>query len=366
MTPTMPTESQPRSIQRLLLAGACLIVIIAGIKAAADLLSPILVALFFTIICAPLYAWMRKRKFPGWLALLLLVGGMLVILLALVGFLGVSVSQVSGRLPIYQETINRQLAAIDEELGPLGIKIGDLSLQRIGVDRVVQFTLAFLSSLADAATGIGVMLFIFAFMLGESLAFGTRLRQVLGPASSVPQRLIELEQSLGKYITIRVWLGLLAAVLNTILLLILGVDFSLLWGVISFLFSFVPNVGFLISIIPPILVAVAEQGPTTAILVVVGYVLINTVVDNVIGPRFLGEGLNLSSTVTFLSVLFWAWVLGGIGAILALPLTIFLQKLVLEFFPETRWLAQLIGAASEEPEPPTTSAGTGRASSSAP
>jgi predicted PurR-regulated permease PerM len=361
----MLTEPRTPSIQRLLLAGACLIVIIAGIKAAADLLNPILVAIFFTILCSPLYEWLRKRKLPGWLTLLIIVGGMLVILLALIGFVGVSVSQVSNRLPAYQQTINNQLAALDQQLGPFGVKIGDLSLQRIGVDRVVQFTLAFLSNLADAATGIGVMLFIFAFMLGEAPAFGARLRRVLGANSPVPQRLIALEESLGKYMTIRVWLGLLAAVLNTVLLLILGVDFSLLWGVISFLFSFVPNVGFLISIIPPILVALAEQGLVAAILVVVGYAAINTVVDNVIGPRFLGEGLNLSSTVTFLSVLFWAWIFGGIGAILALPLTIFLQKVVLESFPETRWLAQLLGSANEtEPaEKPSTSAEKGPSSS---
>jgi hypothetical protein len=126
---------------------------------------------------------------------------------------------------------------------------------------------------------------------------------------------------------VRAVLGLIAAVLDYALLTVLGVDYALLWGVLSFLLSFVPNIGFTLSLIPPTLLALVESGWQEALIVFVGYQVINNVLDNVIGPRFVGREMKISALLSFLSVIFWAWVLGPTGAILAVPLTVLIRDL---------------------------------------
>jgi predicted PurR-regulated permease PerM len=124
--------------------------------------------------------------------------------------------------------------------------------------------------------------------------------------------------------------------------LALGVDFAFLWGGLSFILSFIPNIGFLLSLVPPVTLALIQFGPGKALIVLAGYILINGTCDNVIGPRYMGEGVNLSPLVTFIVVMYWSWVLGAAGAFLALPLTILVKLLILDQYADTRWLGLLI------------------------
>ncbi len=144
--------------------------------------------------------------------------------------------------------------------------------------------------------------------------------------------------------------GLLAAVINVILLAIIGIDFALLWGVLSFFMSFIPSVGFFISVIPPAIMALLQFGVTEMLIVIVLYIVINFIVDSVIKPRFIEEGLNISVTVTFLSLILWGWVLGPIGAILAVPMAMIVQS-ILDSREETRWMAYMMGNGSEPFKP---------------
>jgi predicted PurR-regulated permease PerM len=136
-------------------------------------------------------------------------------------------------------------------------------------------------------------------------------------------------------------LGLLAATGDVILLLIMGVDFALLWGVIAFLFSYIPTIGFWFALIPPTLMALLQFGWQEALIVLIGYVIINTLVDNVISPKIMGSDLNMSTLVVFLSLIVWGWILGGVGAILAVPLTLMVM-FILASFHDSRWLAVLM------------------------
>ena len=140
--------------------------------------------------------------------------------------------------------------------------------------------------------------------------------------------------------------GLAAAVVNVILLAIIGVDFALLWGVLSFFMSFVPKIGFFLSLVPPAIMALIQFGLPQMLIVIVAYIVINNVIDNVIVPQFIQESVNISPTVTYLSLVLWAWVLGPIGAILAVPLAITLQA-ILASREETRWLAYMMGSGKE-------------------
>ena len=159
-------------------------------------------------------------------------------------------------------------------------------------------------------------------------------------------RMLHLNQDLRQYMGINAGVGLLAAILNVILLAVIGVDFALLWGVLSFFMSFIPSVGFLISVIPPALMALIQFGLPQMAIVIGLYIVINFVVDNVIKPRFIEEGVNISVLMTFLSLILWVWVLGPIGAILAVPMAIIVQA-ILASREETRWLAYMMGSGKE-------------------
>jgi predicted PurR-regulated permease PerM len=152
------------------------------------------------------------------------------------------------------------------------------------------------------------------------------------------------------YIRVRATLGAAAAMANTVLLLALGVPYAVLWGVVSFLFSFVPNIGFVLALVPPALLAFVEGGPGPALLVVGGYTAINLAFDYVLQPRVMSSELDISPVVVIVCILFWTFLIGATGALLAVPLTIALRAVLLPF-PGARWFVALLGPVPEDPQP---------------
>jgi len=138
-----------------------------------------------------------------------------------------------------------------------------------------------------------------------------------------------------------------------ILLLILRVDFPLMWGILAFFLSFIPWIGLPLAVAPAVILALAEHGVTSALLVIAGVIVINVLAENALSPMLMGRGLSISPTILFIGFIFWAWLLGGPGAFLAAPLTIFLI-LMLDTFPETRWLASVMGMGPPDSDSPAT------------
>ena len=340
---------QKRSVFRLIVMAASLVIIIAGLKAMAELLGPILLSLFVVLISYPIVTWLKSRGAPGWLAYTGVVLGVIAVGLVFILFLGVSLTQLYNALPAYQERIAQQLSTWEQWLATYNIQIeGVLELEWFDPTEIFQLLFYFVQGLLDTVGNTALTLLIFIYMLASASNFNARLQR--GLASDLPllNRFSSLASSLSTYLLIKSWLGALTAIGQIILMWILGVDFAVLWGVLSFLFNFVPNIGFYIALIPPVVVALIELGLTKAIILAVGYTLINNFFDVAIGPRYLGEGLDLSVVVTFLAVILWAWILGPIGAFMALPLTLMLKKLVLETFSDTQLLASLMSSDSGE------------------
>ena len=203
-----------------------------------------------------------------------------------------------------------------------------------------------------AVAGVGWMLYLFLFMMVDARGFPARLRRGLGADRPAVERLTRYARALSDFISIKAGLGLLAAAGDVVLLSVLGVDFALLWGVLSFLMSFIPSIGYLIALIPPMLVALLQHGPGTALAVLIGYQLINGLVDSVLGPRLLGRGLDVAAIVTILSLVLWGFVLGPVGALLSVPLTVLVKMVLLDHYPASRWLSVVLGAGGEAPPPP--------------
>lgn len=336
------TES---SITRLLINGACLVAIIAGLKLSASVLGPILLALFVVLAVSPLVGWLQARRVPDWLAYLLVVTAVVLLGLLLIGFLGLSVGQLSAALPSYRSLFEDQLDQVANWLDSRGIEGKDLlELNPVTPSGLFQWVLGFITGLLGTLSNIGLTLFIFIYMLVGASSFGRKLHRGLGTDNPLLQRLEVFGRSISVYLLIKTWLGAMAAIGQTLLLLLLGVDFALLWGVLSFLFNYVPNIGYVIALVPPLVLALLQYGLGKAVIVFVGYALINNFFDMVLGPRYLGKGLDLSTLVTFLAVIFWAWIFGAIGAFMALPLTVMLKKLVLESYTDSQLLARLMAA----------------------
>lgn len=308
-------------------------ILLAGARAAADILNPVLMAGFLALLLQPVLD--RLRRFRG-AAVALVIFAVVLFALLLAGFLGVSLREVGLELPRYRSQLDSLIQSVSGQFEARGIDAAgyvesavDDALSGGSVPRIV---LNVSGAIAGGLGSLILTLFIFAFMLAGIWEMERRASVEATDHSPLAARFLEFSRTIRGYMWVRTILGLAAALLNYFLLLATGVDYALLWAVISFFFSFVPNVGFVLSMIPPMLLALLEQGWVSALIVFVGYQVINTIIDNVVGPRFVGRQMKISALLSFLSVLFWTWVLGATGAILSVPLTVLIRDLA--FGPE--------------------------------
>lgn len=332
---------------RLLLGGGGLVLIVAGMRAAASILNPLLLALVIALTLAPLLGWLKRKGLPSWLALLItilvIVGGGLF----LVAFIGFSVDQLTTQVPNYQDNLAAQKQAIENQMGQLGINASSISnssaLKPENLIKPVQYVA---SEVVKAISAGFIMLLILIFLLFEASGFSAKLRPEWIPDHPILDRASRFGKDIRQYVLITTWINFLVGLADTVFLLILGVDYAFLWGILAWLLGYIPSVGFWLALLPPLFLAFVEFGVTRALIVLVGYILINGSVQNFIQPKLMGQGLNLAPVMIVLSLFFWTWVFGPVGALLAIPLTLAVQKLILEGNEGTRWLAALMGAGA--------------------
>lgn len=338
----MEISSSTRRLVLLLIAAAAVFIIIGGIQNAARILNPILLAGVITITLLPVPNWFIRRKVPPWLAVVLTIL-IVVAILVLIGWLAlISVSQIDDRIP---ELVNA--------LGIPGISVGATEpvagspeafvtslLRQLRVDRFFELFGSVLINIGSSVAQIFLTLLIFVFMLGAALSLRGASLKGIDFEAPVYKSVTSLTDSVRKYVVLTTLVNFLVALGNVLLLLVLGVNYALLWGVLAFIMGYIPAVGFWVALIPPVIMAYGEHGLTTALIVFAGYVLINGTVENLLKPRIYGQGLKISPLVVFISLVIWAWLLGGIGAILAIPLTLLLLSL-LEQFEATTWMVSL-------------------------
>ena len=336
----MEAIPQRASFAQMLFVLAAAVVVLVGVRLSAPVLNPILFAIVFALLCAPVYGWLLRRL-PTGVALLLTFVGLLIIIVGLVVLLSASISRFTGRLTFYTQQLNGQLADLQGLLDRLGLSGVDLS-EAVNTSALVGALGAVLSGISGFLSSLFLILMIMLFLLSESSAMMDRLRASVAQDNPQVARLTVIGQNVVLQFGLRAIVNLVTALGITLLLLLLGVDFPLLWGVLTFFLSFVPYVGLVLAVAPAVLLALAEFGLGRAIVVIVAVVVVNVLAENVLSPVLMGRGLDLSPTVVFLSFVFWAWLLGGPGAFLALPLTLFVA-IMLGSFPETRWLASLMG-----------------------
>ncbi len=338
----MPQTS--KSALNFLLATASFVVIVAGMKAASSILVPFLMAAFIAVLSAPSYFWLEKRGIPSVISLIIVILGLTAVGLMVGALLGTSMTDFTAALPRYQERLTQLSAQALQWLAGLGLDTSDENLRNLfNVGSVMRLAGNMLSGLSSLLTFSFLILLLVVFMLLEAASLPAKLRVILQDPEHSLEGFQEIATNLKRYIGIKLWTSLGTGVSIGIFLTVIGVDFPVLWGMVAFLLNFVPNIGSIIAAIPAVLLALIDGGSSLALLTAAGYVGVNVLFGNILEVRFMGQGVGLSVLVVFLSLIFWGWVFGTMGMILAVPLTM-MFKIVLDSREETRWLAVLLGS----------------------
>src|SRR5919107_4368645 len=310
------------SFLRVMLVLAATVVVLVGIRLGAPILNPIFFALVLTVLFSPVYSWLKRRGLPAPLALLIMLVLLTILFVGLIFILGASIARFSERVGFYTTQLNGQLDSLDALIKRLGLS--NIDLQEVVKPSALADAIGIvLSGIAGFLSDLFLILMIMLFLLGEVPAMMNRLRASVGADNPQVARLTSVGQSVVRQFGLRAIVNLVTGAGVTILLLVLGVDFPLLWGILTFFLSFVPYIGLVLAVTPAVVLALAEFGVDRALLVIAGVVVINVLAENVLSPMMMGRGLNLSPTVVFLSFILWAWLLGGPGPFMALPITLF-------------------------------------------
>ncbi|NUR89227.1 MAG: AI-2E family transporter [Nonomuraea sp.] len=333
------------------IAGA--VVALFGLREVASIAGPVVLALVMVIAVSPIRSWLERRGAPGWVQIAVPFAVVVVVLLGMVAVLTVSVAQLATILPTYTRQFQDLTRQAQEFAAAVGISNEQLNkaFQSLDPGKLLGLAQSLLSSLLGVLSSLFL---IVVLLLAMSLDAPVTARIIASGHGDRPQLVTALSTFATKtrrYLIVSTVFGLICSALDVSALALLGVPLPLLWGVLALITNYIPNIGFVLGLIPPATLALLEGGPKQMILVIAAYVAINVVIQSFIQPKFLGDAVGLSTTMTFLSLMVWAFVLGPLGALLAIPLSLLTRALLVDSDPSATWAAALISG-----EPPQTKA----------
>lgn len=342
----MKIESRLSSSLLFLVGVASLGVVVTFLSYANRIFTSFFLALVIVLTISPVLFNLKKRGVPTWAAfsmtLLVLLAGILLFMVIVVG----AGQQFINILPEYSAQAEASVSTIEANLAARGIEsLGFDSGAIAGFfdpGKILNQTSGFIQGLIETLSDVVLIGALVVFLLVDATAAPSKMAAYLSSDNPFFSRLSRYTVLIRRYIGITTIVGLVTGVLDTILFTLVGVEFAILWGIIAFLFSFIPTIGFWIAAIPPTILAFLQFGFPTALLVFLGIVIINGFAENIVKPRYMGVGLDLSFFTVFFSVVVWSAILGSIGAILAIPLTLAFKVLILEGDENGRWFYDLI------------------------
>ena len=323
---------------------AAVIIILGAIKIATPIIVPFLLAVFIAIICNPVVNVISKCKIPRTIAIFIVLSLVVVIGLSITSVIGSSVQQLTSNVGDYQLQVRAHYGELVHFLKQYNIKIAsDTLLGYFNPGRAMTMVSTMLSSLSGVMANVFLILLTVVFMLFEGEILPKKLHFMFKDPDFKLAQLDKFLDSVNQYMAIKTLVSLTTGVLVGLLLFFMDIDFYMLWGMIAFLLNYVPNIGSLIAAVPAVILAMLQFGLPQAGIVAAGYVVINLVMGNIIEPKFMGKGLGLSTLIVFLSLIFWGWLLGMVGMLLAVPLTM-IVKIGLETIDADNWLSILISS----------------------
>ena len=326
---------------------AALIIIFAGVIYARSFITHLLLAIFISILCEQPISWLEKKRVPKWIALILV---MLTLVLLFSGFfylIGGTISSFSRNVSKYGTALTAIINSFIQLLNEHGLNIGkDQVSTLIQPARILEFTAGALNGLVNMLENTLLIFLMVLFILMEFESFPDKAKAIFSGSDESIGYFSTIIQNIRHYLLIKTLIGLVVGILTYTGLLIIGVNYPLLWALIAFLLNYIPNLGSIIASIPTILFALVQLGIGGALWTLGTFMLIHNIIGNFLEPRIMGEGLGLSTLVVFLSLLLWGYVLGTVGMLLSVPITMTI-KIILEQNEKTLWLAILLGTPAE-------------------
>ena len=339
MTDAAPTRTN------VVVTLAAIVIVVAGMKAAATLIIPFLIATFLALITVRPMLWLQQNRVPTVLAALLIVLTMLAIITVTGIVVGRSLALFTAALPGYQEQlqglIDRTLefvAQYTDDDRPIE-SLGDL----INPGFAMGLAATILNAVRDVLTNTLLIFFVMIFILLEASSFPTKIAAAFGEKAGTLERPRQFLDDLARYLGIKTVVSMVTGVLIWFITWWIGLDFPQLWGLLAFLLNYVPTIGSIIAAVPAVLLALVQLGVGEATVTAIGFMTVNIAFGNFIEPRLMGYGVGISPLIVFVGLIFWGWVFGPVGMLLSVPLSMTL-KLAMESDDSTRWIAIFIGS----------------------
>ncbi|HSD62468.1 MAG TPA: AI-2E family transporter [Ignavibacteriaceae bacterium] len=327
---------------RILFSTAAIVIIIAGVYLAQSVVVLFLLSFFLALLGTPMVLWLKEKRVPSSIAVLIVMAIIVIIILLIGAQIASSFSNFTAELPQLQTLIRERVIELVAFLKSKDMIVKDnFFLEYINPEAILKLTASLLSGLGSALSDLVLILITVAFILLEISSFPVKIRKIIGDPKQVFPRFTEFIINMKRYMFVKTIINIVAGILIGLWMFILGVDFPVLWGFLAFLLHYIPNIGAVVSAIPAALLALIQLGTGSALLVIAGNILVGFVIGNVIEPRLMGRKFGLSTLVVFLSLIFWGSLLGLIGAILSIPLTMTL-KFLFETYKSTQWIAILL------------------------
>ena len=344
--PPAETTAPPPLFGVLVLAA--LVIAGVGLKSVSSIIGPFFLVLTLVITVYPVRTWLVRRKFPPVLATIVAMISVYALLAIVLGSVVYALTRLVQTLTDYSTQFQALYAQALTQLARLGVDEGAITgaLSNVNLSSFTGVAQSALNGLTSGLSLLALMLALVFFLVFDSAGIEDRVALIRNDRPHVADALVEFSHSVRLYWVVTTVFGLIVAIMDVVALAIIGVPLALTWGVLAFVTNYIPNIGFIIGLVPPTLIALLDQGPAAAIAVLVVYTVINVVVQTLIQPRFTGDAVGITGTVAFLSLIFWAYLLGALGALLAVPATLFVKALLVDNSMTSRWVGALLNAST--------------------
>lgn len=340
MLPPAPSSQTPSS--RFLLTAAGFVIVVAGMRAAEPILVPLLIAGFLAIISTSPVFWLREKGIPAPAAVFFVILGVLSLGFGFILIIGTSLEDFSDAIPRYQVQLTKKIDPLLHWIQDMGFQLDkDLLLKSIDPGASMRLVGRLLSGLGGILANSFLIILTVIFILLEASSFQQKIRAAFGDPKGTFAQFNKITDAVNNYLAIKTIVSLGTGIIVAIWMAVLGIDFPVIWGLLAFLLNFIPNLGSIIAAVPPVLLGYIQFGLGRALLVGVGFAVVNLLFGNVVEPKLMGRKLGLSTLVVFLSLVFWGWVWGPVGMLLSVPMTM-VVKIALESSPSTHWIGILL------------------------
>jgi AI-2 transport protein TqsA len=336
----------------ILLGIAAALVAALGMREFSEVLGPVFLALVLSIAVHPVRSFAQSHRWPAWLGMILSLLAVYAIVVGLFAILVIAGIQFASLVEDYAPQFQAFLQQAAQVLESVGISQEELQamVNDLSPTRLVSIAGSLIGGLAGVLSNIFFLIVLLFFTVADAGAFAAKLARVSVRGERLANAFRQFAHGSRQYLAVATIFGAIVALCDVIALWILDIPYAWLWGLLAFITNYIPNIGFIIGLLPPTVIALLDQDVATAIIVVVVYCVLNFVIQTIIQPRVVGVTVGLSATLSFLSLIIWATILGAIGAFLAIPMSLLVKSIFVDVDPDNNWMASLLSSGQRGDE----------------